>query len=169
MTRPFVIITTRLPPAVCGIGTYSALLRKHWPGEERPVHFLVVGEAAGAELANARDTIVEFAGDRTRLREALRNIGAADVLLHYAGRAYHRFGCPIWLPGVIAGWKRQFPQSALTLFFHELPGEMPITSRYFWLGRIDASIIRRLAVIADAVATNSASHVEQLQRITRRM
>src|SRR3954471_24961321 len=104
MTRPFVIITTRLPPTICGSGTYSAILRKHWPGEERPVHFLVVAEAAEAELLDSHDAVVQFAGELARLREALHKIGSADVLLHYAGRAYQRFGCPTWLPGVISSW-----------------------------------------------------------------
>ena len=31
-----------------------------------------------------------------------------DGRLHYAGRAYQRFGCPVWLPGVLATWKRKF-------------------------------------------------------------
>lgn len=168
MTRPFVIITTRLPPAICGIGSYSAILRKHWPNEQTAVEFLVVGEAAGAGRVGDRDTITEFGEEPRRLRDALRRIGAADVLLHYAGRAYHRLGCPTWLPGVLAAWKREFPAGRLTVFFHELPGAMRITSPHFWLGRIDAHIIRRLAALAEVVATNTEHHVEELRRITRR-
>ena len=32
-SRPLIIISTRLPPQLCGIGTFSWLLRRHWPGE----------------------------------------------------------------------------------------------------------------------------------------
>lgn len=168
MKRSFVIITTRLPPAMCGVGTYSALLRKHWPNDETPVHFLVVGEAAAADPIGFGDTVTEFGDSPARLQEALRKIGTADVLLHYAGRAYHRYGCPTWMPGALARWKREFPESRLTIFFHELSGPMPATSRHYWLGKINERIVRKLASLADTVATNTENHRAQLHRIARR-
>lgn len=168
MSRPFVVITTRLPPAMCGIGGYSALLRKHWPGDHSVVTFLVVGEAAAAEPISLTDTIVEFGGDPQRLGDAMRAIGTADVLLHYAGRAYDRLGCPRWLPRALAQWKREFPESRLMLIVHELPGRFPITSRHFWLGKINERIVKRLATLADVLVTNTENHARVLRRISGR-
>ncbi|MEY2541833.1 MAG: hypothetical protein QOI22_1435, partial [Verrucomicrobiota bacterium] len=105
--RPLLIITTRLPPQVCGIGTYSWLLHQHWPRDRQETRFLVLDGAASSIKNLNYPAISEFnAGARTLDRE-LDRAGVADVLLHYAGRAYHRFGCPWWLPSVLARWKRK--------------------------------------------------------------
>lgn len=166
-TRPLVVITTRFPPATCGIGTYSALLRKHWPAAGAAVEVLVVDGAAAASAATA-DHVVEFGSNGARLTRELQRVGAADVVLHYAGRAYQRLGCPLWLPGVIAKWKRQFRNARLMLIVHELPGAMPLRSRHYWLGRINSWIVRRLAAQADVLVTNTASHAAKLRQISGR-
>ena len=168
MKRRLAVITTRLPPLTCGIGAYSLLLRKHWPEAGETVTFLVVEGAASAEGVPRGDVVVNFNARPAELSRALDEMGAADVLLHYAGRAYHRFGCPLWMPGVIARWKQRHPGARLMVFFHEVPGALPITSRHFWLGKLNARIVRRLAALADVVATNTQNHSEQLRRITGR-
>jgi hypothetical protein len=164
--RPLVIITTRLPPATCGIGTYSWLLRRYWPGARSPAHFLVMDSAADAETAG--DHAVEFGGTGAALLRELERIGEADVLLHYAGRAYHRLGCPLWLPRVLAQWKRRYQGGRLMLIVHEMPGRLPIRSRHYWLGLLNHAIVRRLARLATVVVTNTANHAAELRRITGR-
>ena len=164
--RPLAIITTRLPPATCGIGTYSALLRKHWPNDARRVDFLVM-EAAAATDTGA-DSVSAFNGNGAELAEALCRLGDADVLLHYAGRAYHRLGFPLWMPSALAKWRKRFPGGRLMIFFHEVPGKLPITSKHFWFGRLNAYVIRRLAASADVVITNTESQRATLWQITHR-
>jgi hypothetical protein len=166
--RPLVVITTRLPPATCGIGAYSALLREHWPDRAGAVEFLVVEDVANATSTPRSDRVSEFSGEAAKLWHQLDRIGAADVVLHYAGRAYQRFGCPVWLPGVLAKWKQKFAGSRLMIVVHELPGELPMTSRHFWLGQLDAWIVRRLSRIGDVLATNTQHHAETLRRISGR-
>jgi len=168
MKRPFVIITTRLPPAPCGIGTYSWLLRRNWPNEPKPVEFLVMDEPADPRLLPNSDRVTSFHGHSGKLGRELDRIGAADVLLHYAGRAYHRWGCPFWLPGLLADWKRKHPGSRLMIFAHELPGELSIASRHFWLGKANAWILRRLASIGDVLVTNTQSHAARWQDLSLR-
>ena len=164
--RPLVIITTRLPPAACGIGTYSYLLREHWPDRSAAVEFLVMdGGADSGTLAN-RDRVAEFSGDPTKLELEFERIGAADVVLHYAARAYQRFGCPVWLPGVLARWKQKQPSGRVLMIVHELPGRLPITTRHFWLGKVDAWIVRRLSSLADVLVTNTQHHADTLHRIS---
>ena len=164
--RTLVIVTTRLPPATCGIGTHSWLLRKHWP-EPTPVEFLVIDGAAVANGVGG-DRITEFGGQARELARQLERIGTTDVLLHYAARAYHRYGCPVWIPGVLAHWKRKFPRSRLMVFVHELHGVLPITSRHFWLGQVNAWIVRGLAATADVLVTNTEHHAARLRGITKR-
>ena len=165
-TRPLAIITTRLPPAVCGIGAFSQLLRKHWPNDSRPVNFLIM-EGAPPASPDA-DSVIAFEGDGTKLTRALSRLGNADVLLHYAGRAYHSLGFPLWLPRALAKWRTQFPTGRLMVFFHEVPGELPITSRHYWLGRLNSHVISRLAKLADVVVTNTETHRAALRKICGR-
>ena len=107
--RPLLVITTRLPPQVCGIGTYSWLLYQHWPRDGQETRFLVVDGAAASIKDLNHPAIYEFNSSAMALDRELDRTGAADVLLHYAGRAYHRFGCPWWLPSVLARMERNFP------------------------------------------------------------
>jgi len=166
--RPLVIITTRLPPRTCGIGTYSWLAHKHRPNDSSPADFLVMEGAAESRVLLGWDAITDFNGDPGKLRHALDRAGPANVLLQYAGRAYQRFGCPIWMPGVLAKWKAKFPHGRLTVFFHEMPGKLPRLSRHFLLGKISARIIRQLAAVADVLVTNTENHVAILRKLSGR-
>ncbi|MDQ6940562.1 MAG: hypothetical protein M3119_10455 [Verrucomicrobiota bacterium] len=166
--RPLVIITTELPPAMCGIGTYSWLLRTYLPNEFSRVEFLVNKKTPDAEITPRGDRVTAFDGSPKKLAAALAQAGAANVLLHYAGRAYQRFGAPAWMPRVFVDWKRKFPDSRLIVVVHELPAKFPIASRHFWLGKISERVVARLAHSADVLVTNSAHHVKRLRAITGR-
>jgi hypothetical protein len=61
--RPLVIITTRLPPEVCGIGTYSWLLYRHWPITGSKTQFFVVDGAAQSTAELGHSAITEFHQD----------------------------------------------------------------------------------------------------------
>ena len=166
--RPFIIISTRLPPQLCGIGAYSWLLHRHWPGETSHVGFLVVEGAAESAAALNHGAIAEFNAKAANLSRALESADGADVLLHYAGRAYHRYGCPIWLPAVLAKWKAKYPAGRLLIFFHELPGKFPIASRHYWIDLCNRRIIRKLARLADVIVTNTSDHVTKIMKISGR-
>jgi hypothetical protein len=165
---PAVIITTRLPPLICGIGAYSWLAHQHRPNESSPVDFLVVEGAAESRALLGSEAIAEFKGDPEKLLQILDRAGATNVLLHYAGRAYQRFGCPIWMPIVLRKWKTKFPDGHLTIFFHEVPGELPMLSRHFLLGKINSRIIRQLTAVADVLVTNTENHAAILRKLSGR-
>ncbi|MEJ7703271.1 MAG: hypothetical protein WKF47_06275 [Geodermatophilaceae bacterium] len=143
-------------------------MRQHWPGPDRDVEFVVIEGADALNREVNGDAVTNFNGNARQLAAALARLGAADVLLHYAGRAYHRLGCPLWMPRVFREWKRRFPAGRLMVFFHELPGGAPVTSRHYWLGRLGTRIIRQLAEVADVVVTNTEHHVSTLRKITHR-
>jgi hypothetical protein len=163
---PLLIITTRLPPQFCGAGTYSWLLHQHWPTENSQHRFLVIDGAAESIAALNYPGISEFHASAAELSNALERAGSVDVFLHYAGRAYHRFGCPTWMPKVLLRWKEKFPEGRLAIFFHELPGKVPITSRHYWLNLCNRRIIGKLATVADLLITNTQDHAEKLERIS---
>lgn len=167
-TRPFVIITTQLPPNICGVGTYSWLLHQHWPGGTIGAQFLVVKGMAVSVGTLAHPAITEFNAKPGRLARELKRIGAADVLLHYAGRAYQRYGCPWWLPSVLAKWKKNFPSARLMILFHELPGRWPVTSRHYWIDMCNGRVIGKLSILADVIITNTSEHAEKLNQISGR-
>jgi hypothetical protein len=163
--KPLVVITTRLPPAMCGIGTCSWLMREHWPNES--VRFLVLDEAPSNATTSRGDSVTSINGGADALTRELDRIGAADIVLHYAGRAYHRFGFPFWLPRALSRWKRRYPESRLAVFVHEVPGALPMTSRHYWLGRLSKAVLRRLAVVADELITNTEHHARELKTIAK--
>jgi hypothetical protein len=166
--RPLVIITTRLPPQTCGIGTYSWLAQKHRPNDASPADFLVLEGAAESRALLGWNAITDFNGDPGKLGQALDRAGLANILLHYAGRAYQRFGCPTWIPAVLSKWRAKFPHGRLTVFFHEMPGKLPRLSRHFLLGKMNARIIRQLAAVADVLVTNTENHVVILRKLSGR-
>jgi hypothetical protein len=165
---PAIVITTRLPPRICGIGTYSWLVNKYRPNDSVLASFFVMEGAIESRALLGWNAITDFHGDPKKLEEALDCAGATNVLLHYAGRAYQRFGCPIWLPKVLRNWKAKFPNGRLTIFFHEVPGELPMRSPHFLLGKMSARIIRQLAMVADVTATNTDTHAVILRRLSGR-
>jgi glycosyltransferase involved in cell wall biosynthesis len=166
--RPLVVITTRLPPEVCGIGTYSWLLHQHWPHDTARVQFLVIDGAARSKTQLPRLSIAEFSADAAKLSRTLEPFASADLFLHYAGRAYHRYGCPSWLPPVLAKWKARFPSGRLLILFHEMPGDFPITSRHYWIDMCNRRVIRKLSALADVIVTNTSDHVAKLQKLSGR-
>jgi hypothetical protein len=167
-SKPLLVITTRLPPQLCGVGTFSWLLDRSWPADTSDHRFVVVDGAVESQTALNHPNISEFAAKRDRLARVLADAGSVNVLLHYAGRAYHRLGCPIWLPSVLREWKAKFPVGRLTVFFHEVPGKLPFTSRHYWLSLGNRSVIRRLAQIGDVLITNTTHHAATITKIAGR-
>jgi hypothetical protein len=165
---PAIVITTRLPPEICGVGAYSWLVHKYRPDDSSPTQFFVMEGASASRALLGWNAITDFHGDPRTLEQGLDRAGGTSVLLHYAGRAYQRFGCPVWLPRVLRNWKTKFPDGRLTVFFHEVPGELPRLSRHFLLGKINARIIRQLAAVADVLATNTDNHAAVLRKLSGR-
>ena len=93
-SRPLTIITTRLPPQICGVGTFSWLLDRHWPPNRSQHRFLVVDSGRTDGQTEYDRENLEFGADWRVLGRALDEAGPGDVFLHYAGRAYHPLGCP---------------------------------------------------------------------------
>lgn len=167
-SRPLAIVTTRLPPQICGVGTYSWRLDKAWPRSDVRRVFLVCdgAEASRTELRSAE--IIEHRCGSEALLDELRQLGDCDVLVHYAARAYQRYGVPRWLCRALERWKSGQLSGRLTIMFHEMPSTMTVTSRHFLPNFLNARIVRRLAKIADAVITNTSEQAQHLAKLSQR-
>lgn len=167
-TRPLTIISTRLPPQICGVGTFSWLLDRHWPGGVSQHRFLVVDDGKHAHSIAADRDVRAFGDDWDLLSRLLEELGSTDVLLHYAGRAYQPLGCPRGLARALSRWKARFPTGRLIIFFHELPARLPLFNRHYWFNLFSRGVARKLTRIADLMITNTADHLAILQQISGR-
>ncbi len=161
---PLQIVAPRLPPRACGIGTYAWALHQHWPGRHSQNRFLVFAEAAASREYLGDQTIEEFPAHAARFADFLEQQEATDVLLHYAGRAYHRFGFPRWMPDAFTIWQRRDARRRLHVIFHELPANFPLLSKQGILQRLSFAVARRLAEQAATLITNSEHHATVLNR-----
>ncbi|HEX8280887.1 MAG TPA: hypothetical protein VF551_05895, partial [Chthoniobacterales bacterium] len=114
------------------------------------------------------DRVTSFANTRTQLARELERVGVADVFLHYAGRAFQRFGFPFWMVAALREWKRKFPTGRLVVYFHELPGEFPVSSRHHWLSKVSSAVAARIGGLADVLITNSEHHAAKLRALAGR-
>ena len=163
-SAPLVIVAPRLPPQACGIGTYAWQLNEHWPNESSDHRFLVYADAAASRETLRNPQILEFPPTAQGLADTLEQQNASDVLLHYAGRAYHRFGFPRWMPDAFARWRAREPKRRLHVIFHELPADLPLFSKQGILQRLSFPVAQRLAELATTVMTNSEHHASVLSR-----
>jgi glycosyltransferase involved in cell wall biosynthesis len=159
--HPVTMISTPLPPALCGIGSYTAMLARSWPEPRQVVHFVTSGaEASRREIPTS--PIIEVRANAHALSDALGELTANDVLLQYAARGFSRLGVPFWLLRGLRQWKRKVPNRRLAIFIHELWADLPLTHRRGVLERLGRHIIRELAALSDVVITNTAHHQQRL-------
>lgn len=158
------IVAPRLPPQACGIGTYAWQLDQHWPDESSAHQFLVYADAAASREALPNTRIDSFPATAGGLADTLAQQDVSDVLLHYAGRAYHRYGFPRWMPDGFSRWLARDPAHRLHVIFHELPADLPLLSRHGILQRLSFPVAQRLAEQATTVITNSEHHASVLSR-----
>lgn len=158
-------IAPRLPPAVCGVGTYSLLLAQAWPSPEFFVHLVVDGQSASC-VALPQSSIVEVGHSSTRLVRELISRRPTSVILHYSSRGYHRFGIPIWLARAIHQWKARNAKAELIVFFHEVPAHLPLRSirnHHGVIQKFNQFIMKILCKNASKVVTNSSEHALRLE------
>lgn len=161
---PLLIIAPQLAPRACGLGAYAWELNRHWPGWHPANRFLVLRDAAMSREHLRTPNIDLFPASARGLADTLEQSNTADVLLHYAGRAYHRYGFPRWMPRAFAMWRKRDAARRLHVFFHELPADLPLISKQGILQRLSFPVARALAEQAATTMTNSAHHAAVLNR-----
>lgn len=163
-SKPLVFVAPRLSPHPCGLGQYAWELHRHWPAGDEGRRFVVFGDAKLSRDHLQMPAIEQFSASASSLCNLLEQQNTDDVLLHYAGRAYHRFGFPRWMPRAFQDWQRRGEARRLHIIFHELPADLPLLSKQGILQRLSFPVARALAEQANTVMTNSEHHATVLKR-----
>jgi len=161
-----VSIAPRLPPSICGVGDASWLLSQHWPSVKDQFSYIVVDGACQSRSVLKLSRIYQVHNSAIRLFNCLKRIRHQGIILHYAGRGFHRYGVPLWLLWAILAWRKTNPSAKLILFVHEVSSLLPLRSHHGIISRLDRYIIRSLSLSADVVLTNTIQHRHQIQSLT---
>ena len=147
-------IVPQLPPAFCGVGDFATVLgRQMQVGLGVESTFLAVGHQV-CTVAEAGDLIFTAARDMDA------------VLVHFSPYGYQKHGVPL---SFVAALER-LSQTGMRLvtMFHELAADGPITSKAFWVGRLQKGLVKRLANASAAVRTNRVAYRTQIEELAPR-
>lgn len=142
-----------------GVFDYLQCLGAQWSQAERPSHVIALSKA----LARERSLEARVA-DCCRLGGQAEAGDPVTVVLHFSGYGYAQRGLCFWLLHELQALRRRRQGSLhLVIVFHELFATGPPWRSAFWVSDAQAWIARRLARMADAVWTNTASHADWLR------
>jgi len=149
-------ITTRLPPAVDGVGDYSLNLADGlWKNYGILTHFLTCQHGFKPASVINGFPVVELPTQNTTafLGSLPRNI--YKIILHYSDYPYdHNYGAPFWLVEALEAARRQY-NFQLLVMFHEFP-YLYLLKKFFYLFPLQSLAAWRIAKMADIVFTNNS-------------
>jgi len=141
-----------VPPGPGGVRDYADALRNAWTRRGLDSEVMAFDREAARERP---------------LRERLVAVGRPHrvaVLLHVSGYGYERRALFGWLLREVFDAQHALgEQLHLLAMFHELSASGPPWRSAFWLGGLQARLVRSLAQAADAVCTNTQRHVRFLR------
>ena len=168
-------IVPNLPPVVCGVGDYAALLGAElnqmrpalpssfvacgWRREAQPEETEGVRNITGACEAKEFWRAIEVLVDAMRYDPE-----ALTLVVQYSGYGYDPSGAPEWLADALECRPRRFAAARIVTMFHELYATGPIWRRAFWQSPRQRRLATRLARLSDELMTNrlaSAAWLEQ--------
>ncbi len=146
-------IVPALPPAINGLGDYAVVLARALRGQGVASRFVV---PTGVE-ADVDGFPVKRSGRREAraLAAALDDAKAVNVVVHFSGYGYARWGLCFWLVNGLRRWRRQEGGRNLITIFHELYATGPVWRTSFWTSPPQRTIARGLASTSDAIVTTS--------------
>ena len=183
MSQPpaLVVLAPNFPPAICGVGDYTANLLRAWPRDDgrefrcllRPVlphpsatraRFLPLPHATAGEGVPIRDVIPR----RGPLLETLFAMGPCDLLVQYSAYGYDpRLGCPAGFCDALTAWAAA-GRGLLVLMFHELWADAwPRWHPHHWVQAWHRHKLGQLTRASTAVFTTtdlSATRLRDLQQ-----
>lgn len=163
--QKLLIVSTPLPPHPCGQGNYTAMINRHWPDDRTKVIHLVTGGAVESRNHLGIDDIYEFQNNYASFTALLERFPDANILLQYAGRGYHKYGCPYWLPLALKQWRKKYPSQSLLVMFHELWASLPVWKKHFLTETLNGKITKDLINLADAVGCLTLHQAERLRSL----
>ena len=163
---PITVITPQLPPAVCGVGDYTMRLIEAWNDAPR-FRFLVARGLASTAEERPELITTSFACTHASLLAGLQASAGSHVLLQYAPHGYDGRGCPTWIAGALAAWRRSRHERArLVVMFHELWTRVPWWRPGAIRQLLHRQVIRRLVRAADRAFTNTPGYRGWLRKLS---
>jgi len=149
-------ITPAYPPAVSGVGDYSAVLEQGLSASGVTVETLIPPNS-GQPFGVVRQLEAKTS---TALSTALSD--TQTVFLHFSGYGYARWGLCLWLIEGLTQWKTAAPGRRLVTLFHEVYATGPIWRASFWSEQPQRHIARSLARLSDVRFVSSQGGMQQL-------
>jgi hypothetical protein len=164
-------LTPELQPMIGGIADYAAILGTAMAERDVPQHYLVGSHTAPARRQGIRakfpEAFVLDAPTSNDLARGLQHLDAETVLFHYSGYGFAPRGAPFWLVEGLERWKERCAHHRLTVMFHETWANGLPWQSSFWLSPLQRWCVARIALLADAVVTNTSYYGSRLKPFLR--
>ena len=144
-----------VPPGAGGVRDHAQGLQHEWSrrGIASELLPLVRGDARRESLADRLSRLAAMAAD-----------APPAVLLHLSGYGYAPRALCFWLPRELAAARRDFgTRCRVVTMVHELFASGQPWQSAFWLGGLQARIVRDVVRQSDALVTNSEHHAAWLR------
>lgn len=162
--QKIVHITPALPPAINGVGDFSALLVKNFCecGYTNNLFFVTRHELEHRQY----DNVFQF--NQKDFYAKLLATNPATIILHYAGYSYHQKGLPFYLVADLKRYKKKTGCRVL-VFFHELySSSNSLFKLSFYTNPFQKKVVRELYALSDKTFTNCLWYQNLLRRVLRR-
>ncbi|MBY0359193.1 MAG: glycosyltransferase [Candidatus Obscuribacterales bacterium] len=154
------VIVPTLPPAINGLGDYTATLHR----QLQPSSWsFIVNSADQTESFSITADVQKIAPTSESLIAALKQISPEQILLQYVGYAYSPDGAPCWLIDGLSQWLSENHNCRLLVMFHELWATGLPWTKTFW----QTSAQKNCALSLLRLAVVSVTSNEKYQRILR--
>ncbi len=154
-------IVPALPPIVDGLGDYSLALAKALKTAGTESSFVVPGHYP-KRLENFSVTSTPK-GDGEKLYRTLEATQTRNLLVHYSGYGYARWGLCDWLLDGVIKWKCANKNRRVITLFHELYATGPMWRTSFWTCVPQKLLAQRLFQYSDYTISTTASTTQKLQ------
>ncbi len=160
-------ITPNLPPAICGLGDYAAVvgarIEQLFPAVE--CRYL----AAGYRSGDGTRRLMSPKWFWNEVSQQVESSANFSIVLHYSGYGYNPDGAPAWLAEALANRPTFARNIRLVTFFHELYATGWPWRRAFWQSNRQRNIAVQLAHASDDLLTNRAESAAWLEQLTGRV
>jgi hypothetical protein len=166
VTRPLIQIVPLWSTAPEGVGDYARLLAGQLLHDHNRRSIFVSGTPLPAAKRRCDDWESRELAERSAaaLHAAVTAVGAsAPILLHLSSYGYQNRGVPFWLVAALDRWRRDNANVPLVTIFHELFATGPIWRSSFWLGPLQAHIVRRIRRISTGGIATTEPYARRLE------
>src|SRR5262249_40451170 len=164
-------LTPELQPMIGGGADYAAILGEALTQRGLEQAYLVAGKGAWKHRKSilqrvSQGVFLDVMSSGSLLR-GLSKLEPETVFLHYSSYGYAPRGLPFWLVEGLGRWKELRTHHRLIVMFHETWANGFPWQSSFWLSPLQRSCVARIALLADAMVTNTSYYCSRLKPFPR--